>query len=215
LVLSWKPDLDSWHLKVLMKTSIRTIGLAGIFIVPPVLGPQGVQAQSPPQWRLARTPDGQPDIQGYSDGTAGIDAAYDLEDGTRHVITGGNQNPSRASSLPHVIIDPPDRKIPYEPWAASIRDENPKNSLHPVKREQLHSLSRCLQMGEPRMHFLGGFLALQHTNDVVVLYSPNRGSDSSRTLALDGRPHIGANIKPWAGDSVDHWEETRDEHQRA
>jgi hypothetical protein len=193
-----------------MRSSIRAISAAAVFIFLPMPGPQGVRAQSAPQWKPARTPDGQPDIQGYWDGTAGIGAAYDLENGTppaEHVITGGNQNPSQSQSMPHVIVDPSDGKIPYEPWAAAIRDENRKNSLHPVKLEQIDSLSRCLQMGAPRMHFLGGFLALQRPNYVVVLYSPNGGgSGSSRTIALDGRPHIGANIKLWAGDSVGHWE---------
>ena len=160
--------------------------------------------QSVPQkkWTPPRTPDGQPDILGYWMGDrtiANSGAAYDLESGApaaEHEITGGKAQP-----MPHVVIDPQDGKIPYQPWAMALRDENKEHSLHPEKLEQLDSLSRCLQMGVPRMQFIGGFLALQSPGYVTFIYSPGGGSGSSRTIALDGRSHPASNIKLWAGDS--------------
>lgn len=157
--------------------------------------------QDPP-----RTAGGQPDIEGYWSGTAGIAAAYDIQDGVppdEGTVSAELVNrPTKEKDRPHVIVDPADGKIPYQPWAATTRDENRQNSLHPTKLEHLDSLTRCLQMGVPRQHFLGGMQILQSPAYVVMV----TGNGGSRTISLDGRPHIGADIKLWAGDSVGHWE---------
>jgi hypothetical protein len=161
-----------------------------------------VRAQTTPN-AVARTADRQPDVQGYWTGgrtAAGFGVAYDIEEGTpsaEDIING-----SKPAPRPQVVVDPPDGKIPYQPWAAAIRDENRKNSLHPTKLEHLDSHSRCFQMGVPRQGFLLGFQILQPTGYVIIVYFDG----SSRTIPLDGRPHLGADIKLWAGDSVGHWE---------
>src|ERR1700722_4897201 len=57
-------------------------------------------------------------------------------------------------------------------------------------------------MGVPRQHFLGGMKIMQSPGYVIMV----TGNVGSRTIPLDGRAHIGADIKLWAGDSVGHWE---------
>jgi hypothetical protein len=157
------------------------------------------------KWNPPRTVDGQPDMQGYWDGArtpAGFGAAYDIENGApvaEDLLNGGKGEPR---PKPNVVVDPPEGTIPYQAWASAIRDANRRASLHPTKLEDLDSHSRCLQMGVPRMHFLLGFQIVQPTGYVVIV----EFDGSSRTIPLDGRPHIGAGIKLWAGDSVGHWE---------
>jgi hypothetical protein len=158
------------------------------------------------KWNPSRTAGGQPDMQGYWSGTAGIAAAYDIQDGippSENVVSAELINrPPKEQGHPQVIREPSDGKIPYQSWAAAIRDENKENSLHPTTLEQIDSLSRCLQMGVPRQHFLGGMQILQSPGYVIMV----TGNGVSRTIPLDGRAHIGTEIKLWAGDSVGHWE---------
>ena len=141
-----------------------------------------------------------PDLQGYWMGTGGIAAAFDLELG-EPAGEGALQGRATQFPLPHVIVDPPDGKIPYQPWAAAVRDENRKHSLHPTKLEDIDSLSRCFQMGVPRMEFLLGMQIVQ-SDDYVLIIQHN----ASRTIELHRRSHIPSRIKLWAGDSVGHWE---------
>src|SRR4051812_36246865 len=65
-------------------------------------------------WSAPRTPDGQPDIQGFWANQGRRLATYDIEAGADpvHVLLSGNQTDD--SSL---VVDPPDGKIPYQPWA--------------------------------------------------------------------------------------------------
>ena len=157
---------------------------------------------------LGRLPDGQPDISDLwtsapNSGASG--AAYDFELGTpaeEHQITGGGNNAKSAtnarSNLPAVIEG---GKIPYQPWALAVRQDNYKKNMNPTRLEDLDSHSRCLQMGVPRQHFLGAFRILQPSGLVLI-----SETSSTRVIPLDGRPHIPAGIKLWAGDSVGHWE---------
>ena len=64
-----------------------------------------------------RTPDGTPDLQGYWRGRITMDRS----------VEGVDENePMTRSPLstwpvaPSLIVDPPDRKIPYQPWAAEV-----------------------------------------------------------------------------------------------
>jgi hypothetical protein len=182
-----------------MRSSIGRISLTAILTVLMIPGASIAFAQSAPAWNPPRTPDGQPDIQGYWNGTAGIGAAFDLEVG--EPPEEGALQARKSLTPPHVVIDPPDGKIPYQPWAAAVRDENRQNSLHPTTLEQIDSLSRCLQMGVPRQTFLGGFQIFQSPGYVVIIQG-----NAYRTISLDGRPHVPSDIKLWAGDSVGHWE---------
>lgn len=155
------------------------------------------QGSTPKAWTPPLTLSGQPDMQGYWNRSRETEAAaYDIEEGSpaeESVINGSQVRP-----LPQVIVNPP---IPYQPWALEQRDRNKKNSLNPTKLEHIDTMSRCLQMGMPRLGLSGGFHILQPPGYVVIIYADG----SSRSIALDGRPHIAPGIELWAGDSVGHW----------
>jgi hypothetical protein len=155
------------------------------------------QNQASESWTPPRTVDGQPDMQGYWNRSRETGAAaYDIEEGSpseESVINGTQVRPH-----PHVIVNAP---IPYQPWALAQRDQNKKNSLNPTKLEHIDSMSRCLQMGMPRLGLSGGFHIIQPPGYVVIIYADG----SFRTISLDGRAHIASSIKLWAGDSVGHW----------
>jgi hypothetical protein len=155
----------------------------------------------------AETADGQPDIQGYwsdSPEARGTGIVNDLEG------RAGNSEEPKHTAKKNAIIDPPDGKVPYRSWAQAVREENWKGAFNPTAPEQIDSLSRCFQTGVPRTSFFPGvggtltFQILQPPGYVVMVYDLPSGA--SRVIPLDGRPHIGGNIKLWAGDSVGHWE---------
>jgi hypothetical protein len=180
--------------------------LIGVFALAWLPAQAAAQASAPAAKTAASgtVAGGQPDFEGYwqGNGYTSVDAAYDLEKGmsdAERIITGrpASATPSRGKA----IVDPPDGRIPYQPWALALRDKLAKGVENPTRLEDIDSLTRCFQMGVPRQSFLGGFRAVQYPGYVVLVYD-----GTQRVIALDGRPHLPANIKLWSGDSVGHWE---------
>src|SRR5206468_369822 len=73
------------------------------------------QAATPP----ARTPDGQPDVQGawrpVAGGTQSLDPLMSSAADFEQRVTGVIKHP------PSAIVDPPDGHIPYQPWALALQ----------------------------------------------------------------------------------------------
>jgi len=178
----------------------------------------GASAFSPP-----RTPDGQPDMQGMwanaitGLGITGLEPSSYLRSvgqptGARRVGNAGNNpRPAMDASIANgLILDPPDRILPYQPWAKAVRDEVMKKSQQPTP-EYLNPLVRGWPSGIPRENYytshtgdIGGPLQiLQPQGYVVFFYETHH---EFRIVPLDGRPHVGAEIKLWEGDSRGHWE---------
>ena len=169
-----------------------------------------VTAQSP--WQPPRTPDGQPDMQGYwqlaaaAPGAAAFAPTLSLEgDHSRwpwDITVRGFAVPQQQST----IIDPPDGKIPYQPWALAKRREFIANMLAPTRREHLDSHAFGLE-GVPRINHAPppNVQVVQAPGSVVLLYDMNH---QYRIIPLDGRPHVGTDIKLWTGDSRGRWEGT-------
>jgi len=157
-------------------------------------------------WDPPRTPDGQPDIQGFWNvGTVGGEGGpqYSLEGfaNDQHSLITGQRRGSRQS----VIVDPADGKIPYQPWAAKKAMEHFDNSAYPVKPEHIDGRTRCYLPGVPRQLWsaTGGYQILQTPGYVVMMIE---FTHAYRIISLDGRPHVGENISLWQGDSRGHWE---------
>jgi hypothetical protein len=112
----------------------------------------------------------------------------------------GKVPPGRSTSL---IVDPPDGKIPYQPWAKARRDDVLEHHTNITKWEYVDPHTRCFLSGIPRMFYQGTVQILQPPGYVVVLQEFNHGT---RIIPLDPRPHVGDNIKLWMGDSRGHWE---------
>ena len=184
------------------------ISLAAVVAILPLVSvPAAAQAPTAAAktWDLPRTADGQPDIQGFWNvGTVGEGGAqFSLEGlaNERHSVITGQQRGSRRS----VIVDPADGKIPYQPWAATKAAEHFDNVDYPSKPEYIDGRTRCYLPGVPRQLWsaTGGYQILQTPGYVVMMIE---FTHAYRIIALDGRPHVGENIKLWQGDSRGHWE---------
>ena len=162
-------------------------------------------ARSPKSWSPARTPDGHPDMQGFW--TAEVGGTYDLTDPRGGEIRveevarearGIVRRPNRSR-----IVDPPDGKIPYRPAAAAKHSDLRAHADNPTKPEHIDSQNRCLPDGPMRDLLHGGFRILQVPGYVMFLGEENYGY---RVIPLDGRPHLGPDVKMWMGDSRGRWD---------
>lgn len=176
------------------RTRTRTLVLiATAALIPAALlgqgqGRGGRRAQ-PPATPFTRLPDGKPDMQGYWE-TAVFFSAFDLEthEKAEFEIPAGKG----------VVVDPPDGKIPYQPWALAKKKDLSEHHL--FEDPQAH----CYLSGVPRqMYTPFGFQILQPAGSVVLLYE---AFHSYRIIPLDGRPHIPDAIRLFEGDARGHWE---------
>jgi hypothetical protein len=153
------------------------------------------------RWDPARTPDGQPDVQGYWGQRSNI-TTYSIQAGAidreEHTRIGG-----QATAFGRPIIDPKDGFIPYQPWAAERAKVLNAEHRRPSKPENLDPVSRCLQEGVPRIVYQGGMRILQYPNQIVFLHEYGH---HYRVVYLDGRPRLGDDLKLWMGDSRGRWE---------
>jgi hypothetical protein len=115
---------------------------------------------------------------------------------------------TRRTSL---VVDPPDGKIPpLTPDAqkkAAARLE--ARRVHPADGPEDGSLAdRCIVRGTSGPPMLPAgynnyYQILQTPEHVVILVEMIH---DARIIALDGRPHLGKNIRQWLGDSRGRWE---------
>ena len=183
-----------------------------------------VKAQA---WTPSRTPDGQPDLQGMytRNGIVGLEAQP-----PENPIDPGGKNPlsvsTRADGLgpyPKVfgqggavlrggqrqqrrtgIVDPEDKKLPWRPEEDIKRRDFLLHMNPPADLRHVELNARCtlpgLFQGEDNNN---PFQFLQRPGEVVMLYDYNH---TSRIIHLDGRPHLGKDIRLFMGDSVGRWE---------
>jgi hypothetical protein len=133
-----------------------------------------------------RTPDGKPDFRGFwSRGVArGTD---DIEEHAEGLGDSGGYSQ---------VVDPADGKIPYQPWAAEKRRDHIANYNDPAVL--------CVQPGVPRQAYTAGVNQILQTADSLVFL--NDYAHSYRIISLDGRPHLGPNIRLFMGNSRGRWE---------
>lgn len=168
-------------------------------------------------WDPPRTPDGQPDMQGFwQKGPVGN--SYSIEgtfvppqNAVLATISAANPfrdsppKPGTQAPFRRAIVDPADGMIPYQPWAAAQRKETAENHVTNPRRDTLDPQVRCALTGVPRINYQpeNPFKILQLPGYVVILYE---WIHASRVIPLDGRPHVPESIKLWMGDSRGHWE---------
>jgi len=132
-----------------------------------------------------RTPDGTPDFQGAW-GRIGIRNMENIEEHPATMDGSGGRS---------AIVDPPDGRIPYQPWAAAKRDAH--------FATYLDAAQYCLPHGSPRFAYGGTKLVVQAPGFVFMI---NDYADTYRIIPTDGRPHIGPDIRLWEGDLRGRWE---------
>jgi hypothetical protein len=131
-----------------------------------------------------RTADARADMQGY------WERAFTSQDIEEHTAGFGIQ------AGPSLVIDTPDRKIPYQPWALEFRKHIVDRFISP--------LASCLPPGVPR-HVIApaAHQIVQMPGFVMHLLEY---SHSYRIIPTTGAPHVGSAVKLWQGNSRGRWE---------
>ena len=120
--------------------------------------------------------------------------------------------PNRQASL---VVDPPDGRIPPMTPEGQKYVESLRGGLGPGQHfpdkvdswEDFDIYSRCITRGLvssmlPTLYNFGNQI-VQAPGYVVIR---NEMIHEARVISLDGRPHIGSNIRSYMGDSRGHWE---------
>jgi len=113
--------------------------------------------------------------------------------------------PQRQTSL---IVDPPDGRLPPLTAEGATRAAAVPTSAGPHSGpETYNALERCLSRGA-----LGSMLPVGNTNGNQIIQAPglvvilNEMVHEARVIPLGGRPHLGAGIRTYMGDSRGRWE---------
>ena len=163
------------------------------------------QEQAKEPWTQGATADGQPDLQGFwGSNPAGT---YDITDprnggGRLDELLKIRQGQERIPK-PSRVSDPPDGKIPYQPWAATKQKDLEAHVDDPTKPEHIDTQARCLLNGATRGFFHGPFEIVQVPGYVIFLWEEN---SEYRVIPLDASKHPPAELKLWEGDSRGRWE---------
>ena len=95
-----------------------------------------------------------------------------------------------------LIVDPPDGKLPLQPWAEAQKREN--------EASYIDQNTLCFLSGVPRfMYESGAYQILQAPESITIL---SEEAHAFRVIAMDGRPRIAKNIRLWLGDARGRWE---------
>lgn len=120
--------------------------------------------------------------------------------------------PTKQTSL---IVDPPNGRLPpLTPEEQKLRKEarggrgfTGEWRGEADRPEDMNLYYRCITRG-----LLGSVIPVVYNNGNQIIQSPgfvtfrNEMIHESRVIPLDGRPHIGQNIRMYLGDSRGHWE---------
>ena len=110
-------------------------------------------------------------------------------------------SPTRRS----MVVDPPDGRVPVMKWAEDKRDYD----LAHLEDHYVHESVwvRCITRGVPGAMFPAGYNngyeIIQIPGYVIIAYEMIH---DTRIIPLDGRPHVGPNIRLWNGDARGRWE---------
>jgi len=180
------------------------IGLAAACTEPPA--PSADAAR----W-TARTPDGQPDLQGtwvnFDSTPFEADTAAPFAEGpgvgppSHWMDHDSPMGPQRRS----MVVDPPDGRVPVMKWAEDKRDYDLAHLSDAPQHET--PWVRCITRGVPGGMFPAGYnngyQIVQIPGYVVIVYEMIH---DTRVIPLDGHPHVGGAIRLWNGDARGHWE---------
>jgi hypothetical protein len=176
----------------------------------PVAAQRGQRPAAPavPAAPVSRTPDGQPDVNGFwgHDGYT-LDLETGIADETTNQIQG--LPPPDPSKQVSVVTDPPDGRIPYQPWAQERRvhlptfKRGPTSEGNPTNERDVRPPTFCI-VGMPHLNWFGDFLITQTPGYVVMQWE---GAHPFRIIPLDAtRQHPPSNVKLSMGDAIGHWE---------
>jgi hypothetical protein len=132
-----------------------------------------------------RTPDGQPDMQGFWRGQGG-----GVENIEEHAGNGD------VNAGPTWVVDTPDGKVPYQPWALEQRKEHFAKYIDPNVP--------CLSSGVPRMLYTPGDITIAQTKDTFVI--AHSRSHTFRVIPIGPAPRIAPSVRLALGTSRGRWD---------
>ncbi len=155
-------------------------------------------------WNPPRRADGQPDVEGVYTGRGGA-TTYSIEGGDDHrrvhlQITG------QITDAKGLIVDPPDGKIPYQPWAAARRKDIFEKHTDAPSIDYIDPMTRgCFPSGVPRVNYQGGNVIriVQPPGYVVMIHEFQH---VYRVIPLDTRPRLPESITLFMGDARGRWD---------
>ena len=169
-----------------------------------ILGGTGIVAQGGAQGG-GRTPDGQPDIQGFwSTDADAADMETGLPDDETATLQGQKVDRTKERSL---VIDPPDGRIPYQPWAQERRVSIPTfrrgepSRGKPATVRDIRPRTFCLH-GTPR-NMTTDFQVVQTRDRIILMWEFNH---AYRMIRLGNASPLPETVKLAAGDSRGRWE---------
>jgi hypothetical protein len=124
-------------------------------------------------------------MQGY------WERAFTSQDVEEHGADGLNIQPG-----PSLVIDTPDHKIPYQPWALEFRKGIVDRFISP--------LASCFPPGIPRDIVAPAAHQIVQTPGYVMHLLEY--SHSYRVIPTSNEEHVSGNVKLWQGNSRGHWE---------
>jgi hypothetical protein len=142
-------------------------------------GREAARSFNPP-----KTADGKPDFSGYWGGAQ--NPHENLEAHPRTPDDNGG---------PSALVDPPDGKVPMQPWAEAKRAEN--------RKRYIDQNAQCFMSGVPRHLYMGAYQFIQTPTRLVML---SEEANAFRVVYLDDRPRLGPTLTLWQGDSHGRWE---------
>ena len=108
------------------------------------------------------------------------------------------------------IIDPPDGRLPaytrevLDMWEAREKARAGRGQGDSWESRGLGE--RCIAQPVGNGVFTGGNKSIMQTSGYVVIHWFTPGDGVFRVVPLDGRPHVGSDIRGWYGDSRGRWE---------
>jgi len=110
-----------------------------------------------------------------------------------------------------VIVAPPDGKLPYSPGGLARMNAGLNARLAGFSDPEMRpSNERCLtggsgSSGVPMFpHWDNSIYKIVQTKDHVAIWTESGGT--ARIIRLNETHHLPANMRPWMGDSIGHWE---------
>ena len=171
----------------------------------------GAYAQN---WTPARTPDGQPDIQGiwvnFDNTPFETPAARPPGAGGAAARVGpapefADHDSPTSEARRSMVVDPPDGRVPVMKWAEDKRDYDLAHI--PDAPEHETPWVRCITRGHPAGMFPAGYNnayeIIQTPGYVVIVFEMIH---ETRIIPIDGRPRLGEGIRQWNGEPRGRWE---------
>lgn len=194
---------------------VMTVAVVAIFVLasPPSHGQSATDSGQ--TWAPPHMPDGQPNIQGFWGAERGGPNGTNIQTGLQNTLTSrleGQTEAQVAARKPvSSIIDPPNGKIPYQPWAQKRYEEilSRYNGEHQTGEPQtvrdVSPMVLCINGGAPFSLAWFNNLQIVQVPGYVVL-SPE-STHEFRVIPLDTTaPPLPASVKLYKGDSRGHWE---------